>query len=247
MAKNPKKRIRRRGLRFGTGFVEGKPPFSRPKMIELTDHCYDLIDKAPRTFPLQNGVAVGRYAFMLHGYGFSLEYDHDDNYWVLHIVMYPEPKKGGRRGGGSESADVANKRVSARAAQARRSNRATAKRIVHYLYLRGARTLFRHDVVRHVQSMIGARPIISSLRDLRLPALTWPRLDALTSPIISLFRDIETARLHLVAYEARLEPIELNSVIRLPFYTMRNLHIEPVLEPLWPISLFGERLEGDFT
>ena len=95
--------------------------------------------------------------------------------------------------------------------------------------------------------MIGARPIISSLRDLRLPALTWPRLDALTSPIISLFRDIETARLHLVAYEARLEPIELNSVIRLPFYTMRNLHIEPVLEPLWPISLFGERLEGDFT
>lgn len=245
MAKNPKKRIRRRGLRFGTGFVEGKPPFSHPKMVELTDHCYDLIDRAPRTFPLQNGVAVGRYAFMLHGYGFSLEYDHEDGYWVLHIVMHPEPKKGGKSGKGPESRDLGNKRVSARAAQMRRSKRATLKRTVHYLYLKSARTLFRHELVRHVQSMIGARPII--LSDLRLPALTWPRLSALTSPIISLFRDIETARLHLVAYEARLEPIELNSVIRLPFYTMRSLQIEPAFEPLWPISLFGERLEGDFT
>lgn len=243
MAKNPKKRIRRRGLRFGTGFVEGKPPFSRPKMIELTDHCYDLIERAPRHFPLHNGVAVGRYAFMLHGYGFSLEYDHSDAYWVLHIVTHPEPKKGGRFGDGGPPGDDGNRR--ARAAQGERHKRAILKRTAHYLYLRCARTLFRQKLVRHVQSMIGAGRII--LRDLRIPALTWPRLDALTSPIISLFRDIERARSNLVAYEGRLEPIELNSVIRLPFYTMRNLDLEPVLEPLWPIALFGERLEGHFS
>lgn len=245
MAKNPKKRIRRRGLRFGKGFVEGKPPFSRPKMIELTDHCYDLIENAPRHFPLQNGVAVGRYAFMLHGYGFSLEYDHVDGYWVLHIVSRPEPTRGGKFDGGAQGGE-GNKQSRARAAHGARHKRATLKRTLRYRYLKSARTLFRQKLVRHVCAMIGARPIIARLRDLRLPALTWSRLDALTSPIISLFRNIERARSNLVAYEARLEPIELNSVIRLPFYSMRNLDMNPVLEPLWPIALFGERLEGEF-
>lgn len=247
MANSPKRRIRRRGLRYQTGFIEGKSPFSEPKQIKIADICYDYIATAPTHADIVEGFAPGRFAFEEYGYGFSLEYHHNDRYWDLHIVSWPAPKRP-QSGDDSDSESGGNEAGKAKKKAMRRNSdmRSTLERNAYCASLRLVRSIFRHEVVRHAQTMILASSTMQFLRELRLPPLTWPRVEALTSPIISFFRDLEEARVQLVFNEARLEPIELHSVMRLPLYTMRHSK-QPAFEPLWPITLFGERLEGEYT
>jgi len=88
-----KRRIRKGRFRWGEGFVEGRTPFSGPRLRSLREHCYDLIGEFPHgPEPGADGITA-RIPIERHQYGFVLWYDYDARIWVLDIAARPVLKR----------------------------------------------------------------------------------------------------------------------------------------------------------